>query len=600
MRWLFVRAALCGAVVLAACGDDLPSAPDDGEGATSELMAPRAVQRFAVDVRASGSFRPGQPIQITMTARGLLRTSDAEVRLVLPEVAALRAGGGQRMHMHAGEPPTPDVQERMGLGRGQGVTRTANVTIAQPGFYQVIASVEQKSSDAQDEVDPNGLLSNNVAHAILWLWIAESGGGAASDFDASRIPAGMHVAPGPLTPQTEALPGSGDRAAGEGVAPRPTGIRASHAPLAGWVDFHVGYINPDASSAFTPLSLARYEFFIYTAAGVYVEKREGRTPTDGLAYTQCYKDAAGTYGSYRFRAYLSNDRVVMKDSMVIERTGYFNTQCGTVTNVTTATEPARMVAHVYNNLDRDIRQSDVFFGTQRSAIFVRVEDRPWSTYEWHTTHQLAIDTSIDTAFPESQIWGVYGQFVQAHEYGHAFQYFLEPTVKETYYYDCPSTSHAMGTPTTHGCALAEGFPDYYAVAVGGTYTGKYRTNIESGIYSPTTPGNGSKTEGAVASFLYDITDPANETHDVTAYPGSWVANVMRTCEVQLTTWVHQRGIDHLTYCFMAQPTDVAQFNRTNGPAATAVYEPAADPEDDATRRPRIRKNYQKNLFGTTI
>ena len=66
------------------------------------------------------------------------------------------------------------------------------------------------------------------------------------------------------------------------------------------------------------------------------------------------------------------------------------------------------------------------------------------------------------------------------------------------------------------------------------------------------------------------------------------------------TWIHQRGSDHLTYCFMAQPTDVSQFARTNGAAPTAVYEPAADPEDDATRRPKIRKNYQKNLFGTTI
>lgn len=48
-------------------------------------------------MKASGSFRPGQPVQITVNARGLLRTSNAEVRLVLPEVAALRAGGGQRI-----------------------------------------------------------------------------------------------------------------------------------------------------------------------------------------------------------------------------------------------------------------------------------------------------------------------------------------------------------------------------------------------------------------------------------------------------------------------------------------------------------------------
>jgi hypothetical protein len=605
MRRLLVCAALSSAVVLAACdNDDLPSGPDDGEGGgLSTLSAPRAVPRFEVDVRASGSFRPGQPVQITLNARGLLRTNDAEVRLVLPEAAALRAGGGQRMHLPAGQAPTPELQERMALGRGQAVTRTANVTFQRPGYYQVIASVEQRSDDAQDERDAGGFPSNNVAHEMIWLWIAESGGGVTSDFETARIPPGMHVAPGPLTPQTEALPGASPREPGDGTTPRPTGIRASHAPLTGWVDLHAGYINPDAGGAFTPLSMARYEFYIYTAAGAYVEKREGRTPTDGMAYTACYKDAAGTYGSYRFRVFLANDRVLMKDSMVIDHTGWFSSTCGTVTNVTTTTEPARMVAHVYNNLDRDIRYSDVFFGIKRAPILVRVEATDYSSYEWHTTHQLRIDTSKDTNFPESQIWGVYGQFVQAHEYGHAFQYLLEPTVKETYYHDCGAILHPMGDVTAHGCALAEGFPDYYAVTVAGTYTGSYRTNIESAIYSPATAGakNGSRIEGAVASFLYDLTDPANETHDVTAYPGSWVANVMRTCEVQLgTTWVHQRGSDHLTYCFMAQPTDVSQFARTNGVAASAVYEPAADPEDDATRRPKVRKNYQKNLFGYTI
>jgi hypothetical protein len=34
--------------------------------------------------------------------------------------------------------------------------------------------------------------------------------------------------------------------------------------------------------------------------------------------------------------------------------------------------------------------------------------------------------------------------------------------------------------------------------------------------------------------------------------------------------------------------------------ATSARESAADPEDVTVRRPKIRKNYQKNLFGTTV
>ncbi len=518
MRRHVVRAALCSAVVLAACGDDLPSGPVDGDG-VGTLTAPRAVARFGVDVRASGSFRPGQPVQITVNARGNLRTSDAEVRLVLPEAAALRAGGGQRMHVHVGEAPAAELKERMPLGRGQAVTRTANVTFAQPGYYQVIASVEQRSDNSADEQDAEGLPANNVEHHMIWLWISENGGTVTEDFEAARIPAGMHVAPGPLTPQTEPLPGtSGERATGPGTAPRPAGVRASHAPYAGWVDIHAGYSNPDAGGAFTAIPNARYEFYIYTAGGAYVETRSGVTGSDGLAYTQCYSDASGTYGSYRFRVFLDNERVTMSVPMAIDHTGWFSSQCGTVVYAQTTTDATKMSAHVYTNLDRDIRFSDSYFGTQRGDITVRVEHAAYSTYDWHTTHQLIIDTTVDATYTTSQVWGVYGQFVQAHEYGHAFQYFLEPTVKQSYYYDCPNP-HSMGTSTYHGCALAEGFPDYYAVTVAGTYTGYFRTDIENGRYSPTTPANGSKTEGAVASFLFDMTDPANETHDQTAYSG---------------------------------------------------------------------------------
>lgn len=604
MRRHFVRVALCGAVGLAACGDDgLPSGPVDGGGeAVGTLTAPRAVARFGVEVQASGSFRPGQPIQITVNARGNLRTSDAEVRLVLPEVAALRTAGGQRMEMRPGQAPAADLKERMSLARGQAVTRTANVTIAQPGYYQVIASVEQRSDNAADEQDAQGLPSNNVEHEMIWLWISESGGGVTEDFEPTRIPAGMHVVPGPLTPVTEAMPGTGaERAAGPGTAPRPTaGVRASHSGYAGWVDIHAGYSNPDAGGAFTAIPNARYEFYIYTAGGTYVETRTGTTGSDGLAYTQCYQDAAGTYGSYRFRVFLDNTRLGLSVPMAIDATGWFSSQCGTVVNAQTATEATRMSAHVYTNLDRDIRYSDSFFNKQRGKITVRVEHAAYSTYDWHTTHELIIDTTTDATYTTSQVWGVYGQFVQAHEYGHAFQYFLEPTVKQSYYYDCPNP-HYMHTSTYHGCALAEGFPDYYAVTVGGTYTGSYRTDIENGRYSPASPGNGSRTEGAVASFLFDMTDPANETHDLTAYSGFYMAEVVRTCEAYIgTTWVHQRGIDHLIYCFMNQVVDASQFNRTNGNVASGAREYATEPEDLTTLRSKVRKNYQRNLFGTTI
>ncbi len=603
MRARYGRAALCcAALVAAACSDDdLPTAapPVDGAG-VGELSAPRAVARFGVEVRANGSFRPGQPIQITVQARANLRTTDAEVRLVLPEAAALKRGGGQRMDMHLGEAPQPELSERQGMSRGQSLTRTATITIPRPGYYQVIASVEQRSDASQDERDEGGLPASNVEHDVIWLWISESGGAATKDFEPTRFPAGTHVVPGPLTPETEPRPGSGERATGP-VVPRTSGARMSHTGFAGYVDTHATYANQDAGGAQTAIPNARYEYYIYKADGTYVETRTGTTGSDGLTYTACYTDpATGAYGRYRLRVFLDNERLALSTPMAIDVGGYFSTDCGRVMTSQAATQDDKMRSHVYVNLDRDIRRSDTFFGTQRPKITVRVEPAAYSTYDWHNTQQLIIDTTTDSIYTSSQVWGVYGQFVQAHEYGHAFQYFLEPTVKQSYYYDCPNP-HAMHISTTHGCALAEGFPDYYAVVVADTYAGYFRTDIENGRYSPTTPSNGSKTEGAVASFLYDMTDPANETHDQTAYSGFYVAEVLRTCEVSIGgTWVHQRGIDHLVYCFLNAVTDASQFNRTNGTAPTAARESATDPETTTVRNPKIRKNYQKNLFGTTI
>jgi hypothetical protein len=610
MRRHFVRAAaLCGAVLLGACDDDaLPSGPGpvvDGVGGAQQ--APRAVARFGVEVRANGSFRPGQPIQIVLNARGNLRTTDAEVRLVLPEAAALRGGGG-RMHMHVGDVPVPDLLERVAMGRGQSLTRTANVTFSSPGYYQVIATVQQRSAGQADEQDPTGVPSSNIEHDVIWLWVAESGGAATDDFEPARIPRGMHVVPGPLTPETEPRPGAGDRATGPAgprpsasVSPRTGGPRMSHSGYAGYVDTHATYANQDAGGAQTAIPNARYEYYIYKADGTYVETRTGTTAADGTTYTACYTDpVTGAYGRYRLRVFLESDRLVLSTPMAIDVGGYFSTDCGRVMLSQAATQDDRMRSHVYANLDRDIRQSDAFFGAQRPKITVRVEPAAYSTYDWHSTQQLIIDTTTDTTYPTSQVWGYYGQFVQAHEYGHAFQYHLEPTVKQAYYYDCPNP-HDMNISTYHGCALAEGFPDYYAVAVAGSYTGYYLTDIESGRYSPASPANGSRTEGAVASFLYDLTDPANETHDQTAYSGFYLAEVLRTCEVYVGgAWVHQRGSDHLVYCLMNAVTDASQFSRISGGVPTAVREGATEPEASATRNPKIRKNYQKNLFGTTV
>jgi hypothetical protein len=605
MRFGYFRAALCGAaaaVVTAAC-DNLTSGP--GGGREDSLLAPASMDRFGVEVRAAGAFRPGEPVQITVVSRANLRTSDAEIRLVLPEVAAARESSWERPRLPVDRPATPELSERAAMARGQTITRTVSVTVPRPGYYQVVATTAQRSEREDDEPPASGN-DQNVAHDEIWLWIAESGGRATDRFDPSLFPAGTWQVPGPLSPTSGPRPGAGaETSAGPRPARSATGPSPSHSGYAGYVDSHAMYHNND-TGGLAPIRNARAEYTIMDRLGRFIRTEVKTTDAGGLSWVACYSDANG-HGRYRYRVLLDNERVGMELPEVINLEGDFATDCGVAfTDQVPSTQSlGKERAHVYSNLDKGIRNGDAFFGIQRAKILVRLDpNASYSTYDWNGSDRLIIDTQPNTGYGD-QVWGPYGAFVQAHEYGHAYHETALGGVKRYYTGACPSP-HDMWRQTTHACAIAEGFPDYYSVVVLGSATGYMLTDIENGRYSPSStnewgfrPGdNGSIIEGAFASFLYDITDPANETHDQTAYPGRYVADIIRTCEVYSGAWRLNTGSDHVTYCFLGTITDTTAFGRS--PAPTSLRHGAAEPEAYSTRYFKIRKNYQKNLFGNDV
>ncbi len=617
MRSVYWRATLCGVALLgAACDDDGVGIGGDGQGGAGKLTAPASVNRFSVDVRASGSFRPGQPIQITVTGAANLSTGNTTVQLLLPEVAAAERGGWSRMEYGPGGAVQPALVARQAMSRGQSLTRTANITVPRPGYYQVIASVVQSEESPSDE-RPEQLVQN-VAHDEIWLWVSESGGRVTDSFEANRIPESMHRVPGPLTPVTQAPPTARTDAA-EGPRTQraaATGLRASHAPFNGWVDIHAMYMNQDIKNpdnsygALRPIPNARYEFIIYNRLGTQVQIAPGETDTQGLAFVQCYSDANG-WGRYKLKVYLDNNRVTMAEQLVLEtQIRDFATTCGTVANEQALTgNLPKERAHVFQNLDRAIRNGDAIFGRQRGDITVAMSStHPYSTYEWSTAARRLIIATNPAEGYAGQIWGTHGAFVQAHEYGHAYHNDMLGGV-ERYYYNpyptpvCPKL-HNIQDASNLQCALAEGFADYYAVVALPGGTGRMETDLEVAVYSPGATNlfqkpagtNGSIIEGAVASFFYDITDPANETHDQTQYPGSYVAEIVRSCQVYAGAWRMNNGVDDLVYCFLGTVYDKERFT-TRTTAPTGVSETATEPEIYDTRFWKIRKNYMRNLFG---
>jgi hypothetical protein len=598
---------MCGVVAIAGgCSDDLGlgSDPDESGGASGGLQPPAAIQRFDVQLRASGSFRPGDPVQITLTGRANLRTGDAEVRLVLPEVAAARQSSWDRVHIPLGEPLAPELSDRGALSHGQSLTRTANVVIPRPGYYQVVASILQRSRADGDEATARGELNQDVAHAELWLWISESGGKATARFDPTLFPAGTWVVPGPLTPTTQSRPGGvGPTPAAARLSALPGAPRGSHAGTAGYVQSHAVYYDND-TGANAPIPNARAEYTVYSRSGALIRTDRMNTDATGNSSETCYSDANG-YGTYRYSVLLDNDRVGMETPVVLDISGDFAYDCGQAfTDVVPSTQSwGKERAHVFVGLDTGIRNADRIFQFSRAKILVRLDSAiTYSRYDWGGSDMLLIDTKPDPPYAD-QIWGTYGAFVHLHEYGHAFHETALGGVKR--YYNCPEP-HYMQTSTNLGCALAEGFPDYFAVVARGSAMGTMESDIERAIYSPGPTSaygvaagtNGGMIEGAVASFLYDITDPANETHDLTAYPGRYVVDIIRTCQVYLNgAWQLNTGVDHLVYCFQGTiDSDASLFGRT---VPTSLTYSATDPEAYSTRYGKIRKSYRRNLFGYT-
>jgi hypothetical protein len=542
-----------------------------------------------VDVQAAGAFRPGQPIQLVVTGNANLGTGDAELRVVLPEVAAARASSWDQVLIPVGEPMTPEVSVRGGMGRGTSVQRTATVTIPRPGYYRVVASVQHRDPLGTDEWSSDERLVQDVAHKTLWLWIDEKGGRVTSEFDPSLFPAGEPARPGPRGALLVARPDRAPRSAG-GANLQTTGV-------AGYVYNRHIYYNNDVS-AYEPVPNAAFEYLIFNSAGTQVAQRPGVTDASGWSSTACY-----TGGRYRLRLSLDNARVTMDPAISTDVSGYFSTECGLAYNaVAPAASYGNERAHVFVTLTRAVQASDAFFARQRADIRVRV-----STAQTYSTY---LRTNDELVYLPSTVWGVYGAFVTAHEYGHAFHETALGGFAR--YRDAPASSGICNIPhpieTKDGnmqCALPEGFATYFSVATLGTRTGYIRDQIENAGYSPggvSSPyaagDDGSRIEGAIASYLYDITDPANETHDAVSYPGSYVADIIRTCRAVRTTTptynILNDGVDHLTYCFQQAVLGTNLFPTRASPPQS-FQEQAAEPAGwSQSALVRLR---DRNLFG---
>lgn len=231
-------------------------------------------------------------------------------------------------------------------------------------------------------------------------------------------------------------------------------------------------------------------------------------------------------------------------------------------------------AHLFTNLRLTIAESDRTFQSRSKRVLAKWSNVEANAYHHDKYYFNAIEKGYINV-QTSRLWGPDGAFVAAHEWGHMFHDKDLGGVIRYYSSACPSY-HPPENRTTLECALAEGFADYYAVAVRTYATGSWVGALENGYHyetsNPSRDGSmdGSILEGAVASLLYDLTDSGagsySESWDNVTVSHQYVANAVRTCSTFYNRgdgqwWYLNHGIDHLIYCMEGrQPYRVQMSN----------------------------------------
>src|SRR5688572_545221 len=176
VRWFAIASA---AALLAGCID--PTTPGESAvgGPQRRSAQPWAdfvtVPRFDIGVEVLGELRPNAPITLQADIRGIIPTTNAQIRLSMPELeAAKRSGQGDGFQVPVKQRLAPLDEVTTPVAAGGVYRRTTNVIVPSPGYYRLVISARAQLNPQEAREHRN---VDNVAYKVVWLWIAEDGSG---------------------------------------------------------------------------------------------------------------------------------------------------------------------------------------------------------------------------------------------------------------------------------------------------------------------------------------------------------------------------------------------------------------------------------------
>jgi hypothetical protein len=538
-----------------------------------------------------GALKPGRPIHLTVRGSAHFATQDAEVRLTLPEVAAAERSSWELVEVPVGEDVPPHFRVRKPFTEGESFRERATVTIPEPGYYYVLATVIQHSEDAR--VDAHGQIIGSGASRELWLWVDEHGGRVTDRFDPTLFPEGTRRVRGPLgwerkPPRvrdgdlviTCTLMPAGGFTVSSSPCPQPPegGYPTTTPPPSATAAVTVTYSDVGTGGTVRPLVDAWVAWKVFNTTTNTEIARSGAFTTGSGASPVIDCMGPTTERRLEVTVHTENRKAIVRSyiNFNTDRTQvaqYFGS-CGGNVSITADNQQA----HLFMNLTRNWDGHQRAFG-QTPPTMMKAALYPTSSYgsryDWGADH-VRVEPGWD------HIWREQGIMVSAHEWGHLWQdqyLFKSPDangLRRFYSNACPTPTHPPGEATNLGCAFGEAFADWYAVLVRENDMPGWKRDLEENrlhlfYCGSKCDSDGSIVQGAVHAFLWDITDPAwVEGHDQVQKTPLAVVDAVRSCEVtrNRSDWYSYNGIDHLIWCMERRFPYQVRLQKTSGSGDT--------------------------------
>lgn len=508
---------------------------------------------FDVSIEVSGNLKPNDPINIAVTYTSNFATTDADLRITLPEIeSAKMSDWGNEYKTPIGIQLPAKLESSQGLAAGGQVVQNTSFSIPAAGIYRVHASAKSEkilADETTDKVQP-------TTHATIWLLVDDEGGKVLTTFDPEAIPDGFRRQPGPFV---KLGPGEPKPDRSDQPMPAQTGSVETLGSVASLATGVFGTCSSDKvciqnvyydadlhGHQLVPAVGYQYRYDLGGPEG-NVATGEGFADANGRFDIPCPPSGATTSGTISFDD--SRAKIVPGTTRIFSLG-----DCGEVTQVHLQSERARTWVVAWYSITKS---RDLFPARQKIEIWVDHADSDPNTCVYDPTDDV-IELISDSE--SGCIWGRFGLFALPHEYGHALHAKklggLAPIPG-----GCPG--HRPGRPSSLACAYNEGFADYHGLVAEPTvYRIAERTwfdheRMETNFWfraEDNPSDDGSLDEAAVAAFFYDLTDPANETHDRLDIGEAALATIMNDCGVRTTgsSWNSPDGIDHLIWCLENQ------------------------------------------------